>query len=136
MPWNPEVYNKFKEERFAICSFAAQEPYFSALGGWTRIAPVLSIESYANIMFNQGGSEITVFEKIYPHVLKDAAALFDWVSGTALIPYLERLPENLKAYFIADYKTLLSAQFQGSPVFYPFKRTLMAATFATLSLAI
>ncbi|MBB5439201.1 trans-aconitate 2-methyltransferase [Pedobacter sp. AK017] len=112
-----------------IRTLAQQEPYCSALNGWIRSVPVLNIESYANLLFDHGGSEIIVFEKVYPHILKDTAALFDWVSGTALIPYLEKLPEKLKTDFIATYKIGLAHNFQEAPVFYPFKRILMVATF-------
>lgn len=123
----PSNHDHFTHE--TIRTLAAQEPYCSALNGWTRISPVLNIESYAKILFDLGGSEITVFEKVYPHVLKDASALADWVSGTALIPYLEKLPEALKKTFTGDYQMQLYQRFQESPVFYPFKRTLMAAAF-------
>lgn len=94
-----------------IRTLAAQKPYISALNGWTRKVPVLSIESYAKLLFDHGGSEITVFEKVYPHILMDAGALFDWVSGTALIPYLEKLPEKLKTDFITAYRTELARNF-------------------------
>ncbi|WP_316809736.1 methyltransferase domain-containing protein [Pedobacter heparinus] len=123
----PSNHDHFTHE--TIRNLAAQEPYCSALNGWTRISPVLNIESYAKILFDLGGSEITVFEKVYPHVLKDAAALADWVSGTALIPYLEKLPEELKKTFTGHYQMQLYQRFRESPVFYPFKRTLMAAVF-------
>lgn len=123
----PSNHHHFTHE--TLRSLAGQEPYRSALNGWTRASPVWSIAAYAKLLFDHGGSEITVFEKVYPHVLKDADALFDWVSGTALIPYLEKLPEELKVNFIAAYKAQLAKHFQESPVFYPFNRTLMAATF-------
>jgi trans-aconitate 2-methyltransferase len=109
---------------------ALTEPYTSALQGWTRTVSTLSIEAYAQILFNHGGSEITVFEKVYPHVLENATALYNWMSGTALIRYLERLPADLQNGFAAAYKKQLEVIFSGSPVFYPFKRILMAAGFA------
>lgn len=123
----PSNHHHFTHESLQL--LATKEPYFTALKGWVRTSPVLGIEAYAKLLFDQGGSEVTVFEKVYPHVLKDAEALFDWVSGTALIPYLEKLPEGLKADFTTVYKAQLATRFQESPVFYPFKRTLMVATF-------
>ncbi|WP_255711074.1 hypothetical protein [Dyadobacter chenhuakuii] len=44
MAWNPETYNKFKDE----------------LTGFQRLSPVLNIGDYARILFENGGSEITV----------------------------------------------------------------------------
>jgi trans-aconitate 2-methyltransferase len=108
---------------------ALTEPYTSALEGWTRTVSTLSAEAYAQILFDHGGSGITVFEKVYPHVLENAAALYNWMSGTALIRYLERLPADLQTAFAADYKKRLDEQFTGSPIFYPFKRILMAGDF-------
>ena len=90
---------------------------------------MLTITEYAEIFFANGGKEITVLEKVYPHVLKDANSLFDWVSGTAMLRYMDRLPEELKDRFKEDYKKRLLNEFKSSPVFYPFKRIIMTATF-------
>jgi trans-aconitate 2-methyltransferase len=108
---------------------ASRGPFINALAGWQRRSPVLSINEYAQIFFNHGASENIVFEKVYPHILKDSDAMFDWVSGTALIPYLEQLPGDLKEQFKNDYQKGLAERFKGSPVFYPFKRIHMKASF-------
>ncbi|MBB6270629.1 trans-aconitate 2-methyltransferase [Pedobacter cryoconitis] len=112
-----------------LIDIASTPPFSEVLKGFIRVSPVMDIEEYAKLFFQHGGTEITVYEKIYPHVLKDADALFDWVSGTAMIPYVEKLPEDVRQSFIATYKERLRNEFKGSPVFYPFKRTIMAATF-------
>lgn len=111
-----------------IVELASAEPFAQALGGWNRVIPVLSIEKYAELLYAQGGEEITVFEKIYPHLLKDADALVDWTSGTALVPYFERLSEEMRERFLERYRQKLRERFPGSPVFYAFRRTLFAAT--------
>jgi trans-aconitate 2-methyltransferase len=108
---------------------AAREPYKSHLNGWTRKSPVLDIEHYARILFENGGTNIIIFEKVYPLILPDPEALFTWVSGTALIPYKERLHGGIQQQFIEEYKLLLGKHFTGTPVFYAFKRILMKATF-------
>ncbi len=109
---------------------AASEPYFGALKGWEKKLSVLGIEEYARIFFDNGSSQITVFEKVYPHVLENADAVYDWVSGTAILRYLERLPENLKEPFTRAYKERIRAACGSrSPVFYPFKRILMHGLF-------
>ncbi len=61
------------------------------------------------------------------HVLARASALADWTSGTAPVPYFERLAPRLKDQFLAAYRTRLVALYGDGPVFYPFKRTLFAA---------
>jgi len=110
-----------------ILELAAQEPFLSALGGWRRISPVLDISEYAGLLFAAGAVDVTVYEKVYPHVLAGADALADWTSGTALVPYFERLAPRLKDRFLAVYRERLAALYPDSPVFYPFKRILFAA---------
>ncbi|WP_439556781.1 hypothetical protein [Dyadobacter sp.] len=97
--------------------------------GWIRQSPVLDIEEYAQLLFENRSRQMTVFEKIYPMVLQDANALFEFVSGTAMIPYLERLEGETRDQFIAAYKNRLSAAFPKQPVFYPFKRIILEASF-------
>ncbi len=108
---------------------AATEPFATELQNWKGDSPVLEIDDYAQILYEQGGTNIQVFEKIYPLILANANALFDWVSGTALIPYMEKLNGELQQQFVAEFKNRLQQKFPASPVFYPFKRILMAATF-------
>lgn len=110
-----------------ILEVARQPAFDEALNGWTRRPPVLPIESYAGILFEQQAREITVFEKAYPHVLENAQAVVDWISGTALVPYLERLPESLRPAFSAAILERLQRVWPEGPVFYPFKRTFFSA---------
>ncbi len=106
---------------------AGEEPFREALGGWTRRWPVLSIDEYADLLYAYGGTDIIVFEKVYPHVLEDADAVADWMSGTALVPYMERLPAELHDSFMARYRERLRERYPTSPVFYGFRRTIFAA---------
>jgi trans-aconitate 2-methyltransferase len=111
-----------------ITNIAGEEPFRSALGGWTRTSGVLGIERYAELLHQHGGQDITVFEKVYPHLLADADALADWTSGTALVPYFARLGDDLREQFMERYRVRLRAHYPSSPVFYGFRRTLFAAT--------
>ncbi len=111
-----------------ITEVAAEEPYHSALGGWHRESPVLSINEYAELLHESGGSEITVFEKVYPSLMDDSDALAEWTAGTTLVPYFERLPKDLQEAFMERYRERLRALYPPGPVFFPFRRTLFAAT--------
>jgi trans-aconitate 2-methyltransferase len=111
-----------------ITQIAGEEPFRTALGGWVRHSNVLSIEEYANLLYECGAEGITVFEKVYPHMLENADAMADWTSGTALVPYFERLSDDIQQAFMAEYRKRLRELWPGSPVFYGFRRTLFAAT--------
>jgi trans-aconitate 2-methyltransferase len=105
---------------------AKEEPFYTILKGFERIAPVLSIEDYTRILFEQGAEDIIVFEKIYPHVLEDSNAVIEWISGTALVPYFERLGEHKNA-FLEVLGGKMKKALPDSPLLYPFRRILFSA---------
>ncbi len=105
---------------------ANEEPFKSILNGFQRYAPILSIDEYARLLFVCGAEEIVVFEKVYPHVLEDSDAVVEWISGTALVPYFERLGEH-KEEFVNVIRTKMRTALPDKPVFYPFRRTLFSA---------
>ncbi len=109
-----------------IIETAGEDPFRTALDGWARRAPVLPIDAYATMLHRTGMNDITVFEKVYAHTLDDADAMVEWVRGTALVPYMERLPLELREPFIERYRGKLRERFPERPVFYPFRRTLFA----------
>lgn len=111
-----------------VRDMAAEEPYRTALGGYVRFSPVLGIETYADLLNQCGAEDITVFEKVYPHIMENSDAMVEWTKGTLLIPYLERLPDAMREAFLDDYRARLRQIFPGSPVFYGFRRILFAAT--------
>ncbi len=110
-----------------IREVAGQEPFRSALNDYIRQAPVLSIEEYAQLLFELGAQDITVFEKVYPHVLENSDAVVDWISGTALVPYFERLDDATLDEFVLTIRSRMKTELPMQPVFYPFKRTFFSA---------
>jgi trans-aconitate 2-methyltransferase len=105
---------------------AGEEPFKSILRGFQRYAPVLSIDDYARLFFVCGAENIVVFEKVYPHILEDSDAVVEWISGTALVPYFERLGEH-KEEFVNTLRAKMRVALPDRPVFYPFRRTLFSA---------
>jgi trans-aconitate 2-methyltransferase len=96
------------------------------LNGFQRYAPVLSIDDYARILFKSGAEKIVVFEKVYAHILENSDAVVEWISGTALVPYFERLGEY-KDEFVKAVREKMHAAMPDSPVFYPFRRIFFSA---------
>jgi len=109
-----------------ILQTAQEEPFSSSLKGFVRYAPVLPIDQYAQILFGLGAENIVVFEKVYAHVLENSDAVVEWVSGTALVPYFERLGADKEAFLDVIRKKFRAAM-PGNPILYPFKRTLFSA---------
>jgi len=105
---------------------ASEEPFYSVLGGFQRYAPVLSIDAYARLLFACGAEDIVVFEKVYAHILEDSDAVVEWISGTALVPYFERLGEH-QGPFLDVIRVKMRAALPEMPVFYPFRRTFFSA---------
>lgn len=103
------------------------EPFASRLGGYLRRSPVLSISDYAQLLFQAGIPRPTVLEKVYPHTLADAHAVLQWVRGTLLVPYLERLDPQYHDEFLSVLDQRFVAAMPARPYFYGFRRILMAA---------
>lgn len=105
---------------------ANEEPFKTIMKGFQRHAPVLSIDEYARLFFECAAEDIIVFEKVYPHILEDADAVVEWISGTALVPYFERLGDE-KESFVEALRRKMRRALPEAPVFYPFRRTLFSA---------
>ncbi|HAV76918.1 MAG TPA: trans-aconitate methyltransferase [Anaerolineae bacterium] len=105
---------------------AEEDMFKSVLQGYQRYAPVLPIDDYARVLFNCGAEDIVVFEKIYPHILENADAVVEWISGTALVPYFERISDHKDA-FLESIRVKMRTAMPDSPVFYPFRRILFSA---------
>jgi trans-aconitate 2-methyltransferase len=105
---------------------AGEEPFRTLLEGFQRYAPVLAIDQYAQLLFDCGAENIVIFEKVYAHILENSDAVVEWISGTACVPYFERLGQH-KESFVEMIRRKMQAAFPQSPVFYPFRRTLFSA---------
>ena len=88
----------------------------------------MRLEAYPATLYRLGATEITAFEKVYPHVLDIADSVVEWMSGTALVPYFDRLPGGLKDPFLSRYSERLKELWPSGSVYYGFKRILFAAT--------
>lgn len=109
-----------------IIETAQEEPFRSTLNNFIRTSPVLSIDQYAQTFFDLGAEKIIVYEKIYCHVLENSNAVVEWISGTALVPYFERLGSKKDA-FLMRLREKLHRSMPDNPVFYPFRRILFSA---------
>jgi trans-aconitate methyltransferase len=128
MLWDPERYNPFRIERTApfedLLQLVRARPGLKAIDLGCGTGELTS--RLAD--FLPGGQDLVVFEKVYPHVLENSEAVADWSAGTALLPYMERLGEELRRPFMQRYRQKLHLYWPNCPVFYGFRRILFAAT--------
>lgn len=120
MPVQPE--NKLNK---ILLELVTEEPFKSYLKGYKRDSPVLSIDDYAQILFDGGLEDIQIQQKVYPIIANDHDTLYNFISGSALIPYIERLDGEQKALFINTYKKRIALHFPKLPAIYSFKRLLL-----------
>jgi len=106
-----------------------EQPYTQNLDGYHRVSPVLKTDEYAQILFENGAKSMTVFEKIYPIIGQTYIDLYDFISGSALPPYLDKLSGSVKETFISEYKSRIKSRFPQTPAIYPFKRIIIEAKF-------
>ncbi|URC11297.1 methyltransferase domain-containing protein [Flavobacterium sp. B183] len=108
-----------------LLELVQEEPFVSFLKGFKRESPVLSIDEYTQILFDGGLEDLQVQQKVYPIIAKDHETLFNFISGSALIPYAERLEGEEKVLFIETYKKRIAEGFSKLPAIYSFKRLLL-----------
>lgn len=108
-----------------LAELVTEEPYASYLNNWNRDSPVLSMDDYAQVLFDHGLSNIQIFQKVYPIIAQDHEALYNFISGTSLIPYLDRLQGNEKQALVNEFKARISQRFTKLPAIYAFKRILI-----------
>ena len=105
---------------------AREEPFASAMHGYSRTFSVLPPEEYATLLYKLGFVAQTVRLQVYGHVLESPDAVVEWVRGTLLTDYESRMPEAMYHDFVARYREQLNAALGDQrPYFYPFKRILL-----------
>jgi trans-aconitate 2-methyltransferase len=91
---------------------------------------VESVEFYYDLL-TSGSTGVECWITEYIHVFPSAAAVVEWVKGTALRPYLDRLPEARdQAAFLAEILDGVVAAYRPRPdgqVLFPFRRMFLVA---------
>ncbi|TDW44332.1 trans-aconitate 2-methyltransferase [Flavobacterium sp. 270] len=120
---NENVLNKI------LFNLVQEEPYASYLKNWTRPSPVLTLDEYAKILFDNGGKDLVLYEKVYPLISNKKDDFFDFISGSALTVYQERLKENEFQELSLEFKNRIDKHFPVVPSIYAFKRLILYASF-------
>ena len=89
----------------------AADPRFAPhLGDAATLRPrLLPADGYYDLL--SPACEVDVWRTTYHHVMDDADAIVDWVRATGLKPFVERLPADLRADYLAAYRARIDAAY-------------------------
>jgi trans-aconitate 2-methyltransferase len=83
---------------------AAEAPWRDAIGDADRLrTELLPLAGYYDLLARDAAA-VDVWHTIYQHPLASARAIVDWVRGTGLKPFVDRLPPDLQAGYLAEYE--------------------------------
>lgn len=85
----------------------------------------LSLERYAEILFENGFEHQVARTEIYGHPMKSGYDVIEWTKGTLLTSYQAKLNEVQFSDFLNTYTEALLAKIGKGPYFYAFKRALL-----------
>jgi trans-aconitate 2-methyltransferase len=102
-----------------------EKPFVDMLKGFRQDSPLLKIDEYSKIMFDASLEDLNIFLKVYPIIAKDELELYSFISGSALIPYMERLDPNEQELLRSEFITRIKNHFGTFPAIYSFKRILL-----------
>jgi trans-aconitate 2-methyltransferase len=86
---------------------AADDRWAAMLATATRRRPPPPIPALYDLLAPLA-VEIDIWRTAYQHPLASPSAIVDWVRGTGLRPFLDPLPEPLRAEFLARYEARLA----------------------------
>ncbi|MDR3454429.1 MAG: trans-aconitate 2-methyltransferase [Rhodoferax sp.] len=83
---------------------AAQAPWAEPIGDADRLrTELLDVGGYYDLLAPQA-AQVDVWRTIYQHPMATPAAIVEWVRGTGLKPFVDRLPPALQASYLAEYE--------------------------------
>ena len=100
---------------------AAEAPWAEPIGNADRLRTLLlPLGGYYDLLAPDA-ARVDVWHTIYQHPMANAAAIVEWVRGTGLKPFVDRLPADLQASYLAEYERRVD---QAYPVRTDGKRLL------------
>ncbi len=110
-----------------VAAEVAAEPEFAqALAGYVHREHVLAAGAYDPLLERLGYSRRHALLKIYRHELPSREDVVEWVKGTLLVPYQERLQPEMYHRFLARYREKLFPQLGDMrPYVYEYRRILL-----------
>jgi trans-aconitate 2-methyltransferase len=107
---------------------AASGPWSSKLANVREVAVLMPADYYG--ILKPHAASVDIWETEYLHVLTGDDAVYHWVSGTGLRPFVQALDGTEREAFIAAYKQKLLAAYPPRPdgtTLFSFKRLFAVA---------
>lgn len=83
---------------------AAEAPWAEPIGDADRLrTELLGIGGYYDLLAPMA-AKVDVWHTVYQHPMASAAAIVEWVRGTGLKPFVDRLSSALQASYLAEYE--------------------------------
>jgi trans-aconitate 2-methyltransferase len=96
--------NRSEPSHQLMRELASEAPYNAYIPDAHNMrSAILPLASYYDLLAPQAEA-IDVWHSIYQHPMASAASIVEWVRGTGLKPFIERLPVSLQPDFLAEYE--------------------------------
>lgn len=90
---------------------AGEAPWAHAIGNADKLrTDLLGIEGYYDL-FAADAEKVDVWRTAYQHPMASAAAIVEWVRGTGLKPFVDRLTPELQASYLAEYERRIATAY-------------------------
>lgn len=119
----------FGEPAHQILRQLAGEPHWNDALGSVRMGSILPPTDYERLL-RPLCRQMELWETTYWHVLSGEDPIVEWMKGTTLLPFMERLDGAAAERFLAAYRERLAVVYRRSPdgtTLFPFKRLFFVA---------
>lgn len=90
---------------------ASETPWEHHIGPAASVrTKLLTLNAYYDLLAPQA-AQLDVWRTAYQHPMNSAAAIVEWVSATGLRPFVDPLPTDLRASYLAEYERRIDAAY-------------------------
>ena len=96
--------NRLEPTHRLMREVAAEAPWAQAIGDADKLrTELLGIDGYYDLLAADA-AKVDVWRTAYQHPMASAAAIVEWVRGTGLKPFVDRLTPELQGSYLAEYE--------------------------------
>lgn len=104
--------NRDEPTHRAMREVAALAPWAGPIGDVEKLrSAILPLAAYYDLLVKEA-VQVDVWHTIYQHPMTSPAAIVEWVSGTGLKPFVDKLPGGLRAGYLAKYETCIARDYR------------------------